>query len=184
MITVGIDLSLTSTGVAIIDNTGPLLDVRTHRIRTAGKEDAPLADRWKRLDRIRFDIAVAIRPGPINIVVIEGPSLGQTRQRGTHDRSGLWWNVVQALYLNELVVDVAEVPPAARARYATGRGNAAKDAVLAAVIKRYPMVDIDGNDIADALVLAAMGARWAEQPIEDSLPMANLNAMRSVRWPA
>ena len=67
---------------------------------------------------------------------------------------------------------VAEVAPALLKKYATGKGNAAKDEVLASVVRRYPQVDISGNDISDALVLAAMGARQLRTPIETSMPVA------------
>ena len=75
-----------------------------------------------------------------------------------------------------------EVPPALLKKYATGRGNAAKDEVLAAVVRRYPHADINGNDIADAVVLAAMGARHREAPIENSLPALNASALAKVNW--
>jgi hypothetical protein len=55
--------------------------------------------------------------------------------------------------------------------------------VLAAVVRRYPHADITGNDIADALVLAAMGARQLGFPIEESLPQANQAALAKINWP-
>jgi crossover junction endodeoxyribonuclease RuvC len=187
VISVGLDLSLTSTGVVIIDNAGPILDIRTHRIRTAGKEDAPLADRQRRLMRIQTEINELFPwdGEQTGLVVIEGPSFGQARQRGTFDRAGLWWLVVD-MYLSSPLPgnQLAEVAPSARSRYATGKGNAAKDQVLAATIRRYPQVDVDGNDIADALLLAAMGARQLGWPIEDRLPVAMAAAMSAVRWPS
>ena len=74
--------------------------------------------------------------------------------------------------------------PTARAKYGTGKGNAAKDAVLAAVIRRYPAVDVTGNDEADALILAAMGARHLGIPLELSpVPGPCLDALLKVRWP-
>jgi hypothetical protein len=51
------------------------------------------------------------------------------------------------------------------------------------VVRRYQQVDITGNDIADALVLAAMGARQLGTPIETSLPAVHLTAMTKISWP-
>jgi crossover junction endodeoxyribonuclease RuvC len=78
---------------------------------------------------------------------------------------------------------VVEVAPALLKKYATGKGNAGKDEVLAAAIRRYPMANITCNDIGDAVVLAAMGARHLGEPIESSLPQVNHTAMEKVAWP-
>jgi crossover junction endodeoxyribonuclease RuvC len=51
------------------------------------------------------------------------------------------------------------------------------------VIRRYPDVDVDGNDVADALVLAAIGCRHLGSPLEESLPANHLAAMNKIRWP-
>lgn len=51
------------------------------------------------------------------------------------------------------------------------------------MIRRYPQVDITGNDIADALVLAAMAARRLGFPIEEALHQANLAALDKINWP-
>lgn len=178
---VGLDLSLTNTGVAIIDDGA----VELQRVRSNGHKAATLAERGSRLDQITYaieDHLGDLERGFPDLVIIEGPSYGQHRQGGQHDRAGLWWQVVR-LSADLASGHIVEVPPATRAKYATGKGNAAKDHVLASVVRRYPTVTVDGNDTADALVLAAMGARWLGEPIEASLPQANLAAMDAVAWP-
>lgn len=178
-VVVGLDLSLTSTGYAVIDadNTP---HVRTGTIVSKGAKDATLrqrSDRSRSLLRKVLDVALRA-----DLVVIEGPSFGQSRQSGTHDRAGLWWLVVDELLHSGLSAEVVEVPPATLKTYATGKGNASKDQVLAAVVRRYIQVDVAGNDDADALVLAAMGARFLGQPIDD-MPQTHLRAMEKVAWP-
>lgn len=182
---VGLDLSLTSTGLAIVD-TGPGGATVLHRVRSNGHKTATLAARGHRLDLITYAIEEHVCPlgsyQHVDLVVVEGPSYGQHRQSGQHDRAGLWWQTVR---LAASLADgyVVEVPPATRTKYATGKGNAPKDHVLASVVRRYPHVPVDGNDTADALVLAAMGARHLGVPLEERLPQANLQAMDAVVWP-
>lgn len=173
---VGRDLSLASTGVCLVD--GP--SITTWRIVSKGTKLDSVAERAQRLIDITNRILEHI-PQDVARVVVEAPSLGQARQAGEHLRSGLWWHLAAALYLQGH--PVAEVPPALLKKYATGKGNAAKDEALAAVVRRYPQVAVTGNDISDALVLAAMGARHLGQPIEASLPQANLAAMAKINWP-
>jgi crossover junction endodeoxyribonuclease RuvC len=176
MTVVGVDLSLASTGIAVID--GP--SVTTFRIVSKGTKADTVAERAARVITITGQILECI-PTAVDLVVIEGPSLGQSRQAGEHLRSGLWWCLVTRLCLEDQTV--VEIPPANLKRYATGKGNSPKDQVLAAVIRRYSQVDVTGNDIADATVLAAMGARHLGVPIEESLPQVNLAAMAKIAWP-
>lgn len=175
VVVVGIDLSLTSTGIARIDRDADT--ITTSCVTSKGRADATLPERGRRL--VRLLIAITAQVPPADLVVVESPSFGQARQGGQHDRAGLWWLVVEHLHARGY--PVAEVAPAARAKYATGKGNAAKDAVLAAVVRRYPGVDVTGNDQADALILAAMGARHLSAPV-DELPKAHLEAMVKVQW--
>ncbi len=182
---VGLDLSLTSTGIALIEDRDAIC---VTRIQSRGRKDATLDQRHTRLHNLRLDICLAAHDGVRpDLIVIEGPSFGQARQGGQHDRAGLWWLVVDWLSQDETAggwgIPVAEVSPASRAKYATGKGNAAKDAVLAAVVRRYPHVEVTGNDQADALILACMGARALGHPLEVSLPVAHLDAMTKVAWP-
>lgn len=175
----GIDLSLTCTGLAIaragrIEWTGT--------VRTVGKRADDLDHRNMRLRDIRRLIEGAVlRYEPV-LTVIEAPSFGSVHG-SSHDRSGLWWMVVDMLYLRS--VPVAQVAPMQRAKYGTGKGNSDKKKVHAAVQANYGTADlpIKTNDEGDAVLLAAMGARHLGQPVELVLPDGAIDAMTKVVWP-
>lgn len=169
----GVDLSLTSTGLAVIVDSSA--HVARYRTTTAG---ADVTARHLRVLRIADEVREWCTGA--DLVVIEGPSYGSTTPH-QHDRSGLWWLAVHRVLGAGL--PLAVVPPTSRARYATGKGNAPKDGVLAAVVRRYPEVEVTGNDEADALVLAAMGARRLGRPV-DVVPKLHLTAMDGAVWPS
>lgn len=172
---VGLDLSLTSTGVAVIDG-GRVIAL--HSITSKGTNADTLQQRRERLVKMFLSIQGAIYPG-IDLAVIEGPDTSRATGK-VHDRSGLWWRVLDDLMSG--YVPVAEVTPSALKKYATGNGAAGKTAVTAAVTRRYPEVLCKTDDECDALVLAAMGARSLGQPIDD-MPQTHLVAMAKVAWP-
>lgn len=169
---VGIDLSLSSTGLAVITNGRA--DVVRHTT-------APVGDDLARRHRRLLEIADVVRTwaSGADLAVLEGPAYASVTGH-QHDRSGLWWIVAHRILGSGLPLGI--VPPTSRARYATGKGNAPKDGVLAAVIRRYPEVNVTGNDQADALILAAMGARRLGHPI-DVVPKVALTAMAGASWP-
>ncbi|GAA4176399.1 hypothetical protein [Gryllotalpicola koreensis] len=174
----GIDLSLTGTGVTSIGTDG----IKSELIKSSGKRGDSLADRDWRLRVLMNRILLhADMLSTESVVVIEQPAYSQTAG-SHHDRSGLWWLIVHELISADY--RVVEVSPSSLKKYATGKGNAAKDAVLAAVVKRYPHADVTDNNVADSLVLAAMGARHLEHPIEESLPVSHGEALTKVRWAA
>ena len=177
--TLGIDLSLTSTGLAtIIGGEAPVMSV--HRITSKGSAKDSLTERHLRLLTIGSQVLGFVHRLDPDLVVIEAPSFA-SKYGHPHDRSGLWWMVVgQTIALG---YPVAQVPPTCRAKYATGKGNAAKDVVLTDVVRRYPDVLVKGNDQADALVLAAMGQRRLDTPVEASLPASHIAGMDGVEWP-
>ena len=169
---VGIDLSLTGTGVTIIDS-----EIHTALFGAKGHKDDTLQMRAERLELLFAQIVNVI---PENaFVVIEQPAYSRT-QGSQHDRSGIWWLIVHHLYQFH---DVVEVVPSTLKKYATGKGNASKDEVLAAVVRRYLDVNVTDNNVSDSLVLAAIGARFLGRPLEDELPTANLGAMTAIQWP-
>jgi crossover junction endodeoxyribonuclease RuvC len=180
---VGLDLSLTSTGYCRLELqpgvVGPeAVTITTRRIESKPSKDPTLARRSTRLRKIAGQVTSLCAQG--DLVCVEGPTYASTTG-AAHDRAGLWWLIVGRL--TGAGLNVVEIPPANVKTYATGKGNAGKDAVLAAVVMRYQnLVTVTGNDVADALILAAMGARWIGQPIEDTIPATHLRATRTVRW--
>lgn len=175
----GIDLSLTSTGIARITwEGGGHVDRTVERIQSTGHEGASLDERRIRLADVRRRVVDVVAAS--DLVVIEGPSMN-SRYGHPHDRGGLWWQVVMCL-AEDYGTAVAEVSPKTRAKYATGSGSAGKDAVLAATVKRYTDWDITGNDVADAVLLLAMGCRHIGRLV-DKLPQLHVSAMAKVRWP-
>ena len=178
VVVVGIDPSLTATGVATPDG------VRTFRSRP---QDSPtLKERHWRLDVLSGDVGLAVgeavtgQPeGQRSLVVIETPV--PVASGHAHDRSGLWWLIVDAVLMLP-GVDVVEVNVQSRMKYATGKGRADKDEVLAEVVRRYTDVPVANNNEADALVLRAMGMDALGRPIRP-VPARNREALAKIAWP-
>lgn len=163
--------------------------VRTESSRAPDTERGPrgkklpptLEQRFDRMSDLASRIVSPVAMVDPTLVLIEQPAYSQSAG-SSHDRSGLWWAVVMRLMYSQ--IPVVEINPSHRAMYATGKGRVDKDAVVAAIVRRYPSVEVSNNNEADSLVLAAMGARKLGHPIEESLPKPNLAAMAKVRWPS
>jgi crossover junction endodeoxyribonuclease RuvC len=169
---IGVDLSLTATGMS---------DGRTTwLVKSTGHKGDTLATRRERLDLLTAAIAAHIQHHQADLVVLEGPSLGQTRQGGQHDRAGLWWLIVDWCF--EYGIPAAEVPPASLKRYATGKGDANKGAIIEATTRRYPHVATGGDDNrCDALWLHAMGLDHLTGT--STVPAAHRTGLAVVQWP-
>lgn len=165
----GIDVSLTSTGVATLGGTTA--------IPTKGKRADDLPTRNRRLILITGHVLRAV--GQVDLAVIEGPS-HHSIGGSAWDRGGLWWRIVGGLMAREIAVAV--VPPACRAKYATGNGAARKQAVMAAVADRYG-THCATDDEADALTLRAMGLHWLGHPLAP-VPDGHASVLDRVAWPA
>lgn len=167
----GLDLSLTSTGVALIQPGGP---VSVHRIQPPPAAKATVHERLKCLyTEVRQLVAGATH------ITVEGPSFGSNQ--GQHKLGGMWWIVMHVLWLDNPDAEVVKVSPTTLKVYATGRGNKLeKDEVAIAVVRRYPKVDIRNNDMADAWVLAAMTADQLGCPVVE-VPKDHRRALKD--WP-
>lgn len=167
---VGVDLSLTATGVA--DNLG------CTTIATSGRVNATLTDRARRIHTIRNQVLAHCKNA--HLVVIEGPSLG-SHTGHVWDRGGLWWAVVARLVAND--IPVAVVSPKGRAKYIAGNGNAGKDQVMLAAVRRFHLThEITNNNEADAVGLCAMGLDRLGHPLA-LVPDRNRGALDAVAWP-
>lgn len=184
---IGIDPSLRATGVAALSPGfgEPGWAVRT--IRSAAPVAPPNADlvQLRRMEKIVHqlrgtidELTYGVKP---TYFVIEYPALSKNEGMA-HERSGLWWMIYQ-MATGYRHVPVLVVRPNLRAKYATGNGNSGKDEVMLAASRRYPNAPITNNNEADAVILAAMGARMMEVPVELSLPKTHLDAMKTLGQP-
>lgn len=147
---VGIDPSLSSTGVAVLD-TGRLPLVFS--VQVSGRRAATVAERGQRIETIAMDATAPADDA--DLVVIEAPAFNFPGG-STWDRAGLWWRMVGRLSRYDM--PVAEVSPTTRAKWATNRGNASKQPVKAAVEQLWSL-RTRNDDEADALALATMGGQ-------------------------
>lgn len=168
---VGIDPSLTATGIAVIEDGEWLgFDVLTNKLRGHERMDYILGKLMEILWNLKED----------DVVVIEGQSYGSHGQR-SHELGGLWWLIRHEMW--ELNVKVVVVPPTSRAKYAAGKGNAGKQEVLDAVTRRYPSVEIVDHNQADAMILAAMAARHYGMPMDVfEIGSPELDALTKIEW--
>lgn len=161
MTVVGVDLSLTRTGLANEHGvhllTGSLSGVR-------------------RLIAIRgwvLDLSYGAQ-----LVVIEGFSFG-SNNRSAREIGGLGWVVRVAL--TEAGIPWCDVPPSTLKKYATGKGNAGKVEMVVAARERLGYGGHDDNE-ADALWLRAVGLDLLGTPLV-ALPKAHRDALAAVQLP-
>lgn len=184
---VGIDLSLTCTGLALPPaHAGGRL--RTMPIKKPSGQTA--ANGWPELRRLRWmrdrivdevrrETRTTFGDAVPVLAVIEDMAFSRTTGH-VMTRAGLWWMVVDAL--DEIPgVSWAQVKPTTRAKYATGKGNAGKDVVMREVARRFPDF-AGGEDEADALVLRAMGMDHLGAPLA-VMPQVNRASLDAVEWP-
>ena len=164
----GLDVSLTSTGIATLGGT--------LTVPTKGKRADSIAERRHRLRHITDTVLTEI--GHVDLAVIEGPS-HHSVGGSVWDRGGLWWLIVDALTARD--IPVAVMPPQSRAKYATGSGGARKEAVMDAAQRRYGALCAT-DDEADALILRAAGLDWLGVPLAE-VPPGHRVALAGVQWP-
>jgi Holliday junction resolvasome RuvABC endonuclease subunit len=156
---IGLDLSLTSTGISRITwiDTSVVTDI--HRVQSVGK----LTDTWPMRSKRLRDLAHAITEHvlPANLVVLEGPSFN-SKSPASHDRSWFWGKVYDAI--EHYPAPILVVPPASAKKWATGKGNADKDDMILAAARMWPAVEGIKNDTADALALAGIGMQLLYGP--------------------
>lgn len=162
----GLDLSLRATGWA--DSSG----VGVARPKTKGVE---------RLEEIVDWLNVRLYyMQPAELVLIEGYSYGS---KNGGERLGELGGVVR-LNLYGRGIPYVEVPPTSLKKYATGVGNASKDAVLISGVKRSG-IEFTDNNACDAFWLRQMGlAHYApDHPELIAMPQLNMTALDVIDWP-
>lgn len=163
---IGLDLSLTSTGVA---SHGWVAHIRPRTLRG----DA-------RLCSLENEITSYIRSA--DMVVMEGPSYGHGAMAGHEELAGL--RVIVRRYAFRHGIPYAVIPPSTLKLYATGRGNAKKGEVRSAVAELYG-IHTEGParyDEADAYAAVAAAYDWLGYPLA-TVPDRQRAALAGCAWP-
>lgn len=140
---VGVDLSLTATGLCPADGSEPYAIA----VKSRGVQ---------RLIELR-DTVLRVADGSwrADLIVIEGYSLGTTRQASHAHALGELGGVVRVA-LHENALTWVDVPPASLKKFATGKGNANKVA-MATAATRAGYDGPDDDNAIDAWWLRQMG---------------------------
>lgn len=145
----GIDPSLNATALVTLSRAAPERTVDS-RVLNPGKLRG-----MERLFVLRDKLRAHLREHPPELVVLEGYAFAA---KGRAHAAGEWGALIRAdLYALDLPTLV--VPPSTLKLFAAGKGNADKDAVMAAVRERWGYDPGDDN-LADAYALARLGAGW------------------------
>lgn len=162
---VALDLSLTRSGFATSEDYSGVLRP------PKGYESGMLRLGWIR------EAVLAIAEDA-DLVVVEGYSYGSKGRAVVN--IGELGGVIR-LAFHDAGIPYVEVPPPSLKKYATGRGNADKDSVLAEAIRR---LDYDGHyhDEADALFLLEMARAHYDLPCTP-MPALHRSALDGVQWP-
>lgn len=161
---IGLDLSLTATGIACADGTTDVW-----------KMNAKWGDR--RLFEIAHRVGVEVSMFPPDLVVIE--------DLPTHAHSAGLTGMVHGAVRAKLIgchIPYALIVPATLKAFATGKGNAGKPDMAVALFKRAGL-ELLTDDQVDAAWLRFAGlAAYGHLPFD--LPEAQLARLDKVKWPA
>lgn len=174
----GLDLSLTSTGLARITWGAGKAVADTCRFPTTGHK----GDTWEtRAERIGYICSqIATTALPCDLVVVEGPSYASV-STSAHDRSWLWGKVFDRIARDDIPVVV--IPPTRLKLYATGRGNSDKREITKAVARMWPDVETRSGDEDDALVLASIGLHMLAGPVPFDLTQYRMESLAKLVRP-
>lgn len=162
---IGLDLSLTSTGYSVDGSTGAI---------SVKSKDA------LRLREIKNEILDIALDKSVNAAILEGYAFA-ARNSQAHKIGELGGVIRLALFDSN--IPYVEVPPTSRAKFATGRGNAAKTEVISAVSARTGIIwtGKGADDMCDAWLLEEMG--WTALGMGHyDWPKSSLDALKNVDW--
>lgn len=149
MKTLGIDLSMTGTGIAYLED-GKLIYSETIRSKKTG--DTP-TDETIRLSAIVDKVFEHVSED-FDVVVLEGIAF-MAKSTALAQLSGLTYMVRQRLVAMDIPFLV--VAPTTLKKFITGKGNSAKDIIMLEIYKRWGISILDNNQ-ADAYALSQIGA--------------------------
>lgn len=180
----GVDASLTGTGYAVIHYEDGRWSGSTWKRGRKGRQKESLIERDERLSYITSDLH-CVDLGGLMAAGIEQP-LTNTPGGATWDRAGLWWRLVHRLLACD--VPLVQVNSAKRQKFAVGKASARgrkveKHAVLEAARAMWPMLTVEDDNAADALVVATVVAVLCELPVPFEMTDFRLDVVAGLRLP-
>lgn len=163
MITIGLDLSLTKSGVTIVKEDGNVLFSGVVKSKPSGKS---YLSETQRLITIKETIIQQIKkvlPKDKEILVsIEGFAFGVRNSRSLTQLAGLSYLIradLIALSIPFIIIQATTLK-----KFITGSGKGDKDMIMMKIYKNYGFEAL-GNDQADAYGLAACALALKEKPL-------------------
>ena len=159
MTIIGLDLSLTGTGVVVLKDSKML---HSELITTKPPTEKTALTELKRLLGIVDKIKKNITKYTADIVVIEGLSMGMSfKTVSILQLAGLNYMVREMLFENNNKFEI--IPPTVLKKFISNKGNSPKELVMLETYKRYG-VSFEDNNLCDAYVLSRIG----EALVDDS----------------
>jgi len=140
---IGCDLSLTGTGVVVIDENGNIIKEQLISTKSTQLIEVRIIEIWSKIRQI-------ISEYPCVNIHIEGLSYG-SKGASTLDLAGL--NLF--IRINLMIMDqkFTIIPPTVLKKFISGKGNIKKNIVLKEIYKKFGK-DFSDDNLADAFVLS------------------------------
>ncbi|QSM88776.1 RuvC-like resolvase [Mycobacterium phage prophi91-3] len=186
-IAVGIDPSLTSTGVAVLVDGQP---AHYGRYGRDGHNGATYHSRNNRIRQLRTEVwKAATIAGRPDIVVIEEHPYAISVSGSEFDRAGLWHMIFEAF--DARAIPSVIVGNTIAKAWVTGAGNASKLDVIDVIDEWFDLPRPLGiwrkrdnpDDVADAFGYATMGAYKLGDPIPFEPKERHHTALQTLPWP-
>jgi len=145
MIFIGIDPSLTSTGLVVLDSKGEMIRkeiISSNKNFSIEMRIIEIRDKIKKILEEYYDYHINLS--------IEGISYG-SKGKSSIDIPAL--NISLRIFFLDKEIDFFVVEPSVLKKYITGKGNAKKELMLLKIYKKFG-IEFESNDLADAYSLA------------------------------
>lgn len=173
----GVDPSITSTGLAIIDGVTP---VWRYHWGIDGHNTDGTVKRSRNIRAVAKHIREVIAQQQFDVAVIEARAHG-SRYGNPGEREALRQAIIGILDVRK--IPMAFINPSTRALWATGNGRAEKSEVLAAVRTWWPGLHITNDDEGDAFVLALMFAQKLGETMPFEVTQRHRGGIEKGEWP-
>lgn len=165
---IGLDPSLTGTGVVVMDGFGHLVDLKVFSSKACGSKVHERMERFNRLVESVRSIVAAENP---SIICIEGYSYGSSTG-GVSDRVE-YGGLLRHMLWRFGHIEIHEVVPTSLKKWSTGKGKGDKTPVIAALTKRYGVVFESDNEY-DAYALARIALQIEGHEAPENVPQSEV----------